>query len=102
MDRPAKEDEQRLRETMCEWRSVRVRCDDSPHDEAARPSLRAFHTVSEEEFSEVRGSKHPIRRSGKHSTTAWWHPFGVETWRLRTIRCTVVYQGVATRDGATT
>jgi hypothetical protein len=27
-------------------RDVGVRCDDPPHDEAARPSLRAFHTAS--------------------------------------------------------
>src|SRR5215207_10365403 len=31
---------------MCEWRSVRVRCHDSPHDEAPYPHLRPFHTVS--------------------------------------------------------
>jgi hypothetical protein len=54
LDRPEQEDEQRLRETLCERRSVRVRCDDSPHDEAARPSLRTFHTASEDEFYEVR------------------------------------------------
>ena len=42
------EDEQRLREAVCERRSVRVRCHDSPHDEAARPCLRTFHTASEE------------------------------------------------------
>ena len=47
LDRPAKEDEQRLREALCERGSVGVRCYDSPHDEAARPCLRTFHTVSE-------------------------------------------------------
>ena len=46
LDRPEQEDEQRLREAMCERRSVGVRCHDSPHDEAARPCLRPFHTVS--------------------------------------------------------
>src|ERR671914_2486911 len=46
LDLPQQEDEQGLREAMCERRSVRVRCDDSPHDEAARSSLRTFHTVS--------------------------------------------------------
>ena len=46
MDRPTEEDEQRLRKALCERRSVRVRCDDSPYDEAARPSLRTFHTAS--------------------------------------------------------
>jgi hypothetical protein len=45
-DRSEQEDEQRLREVMCERRSVGVRCHDSPHDEAARPCLRTFHTVS--------------------------------------------------------
>jgi transposase len=54
LDRPAKEDEQRLREVVCERRGVRVRCDDSPHDEAACPCLRPFHTVSEGKFSKVR------------------------------------------------
>src|SRR5215218_5985479 len=54
LDRPAKEDEQRLREALCEQRSVGVRCHDPPHDEATRPSLRTFHTASEGKFSEVR------------------------------------------------
>jgi hypothetical protein len=46
LDRPEQEDEQRLREVMCERGSVGVRCHDPPHDEAARPHLRTFHTVS--------------------------------------------------------
>jgi hypothetical protein len=46
VDRPAKEDEQRLREVVCERGSVGVRCHDSPHDEANRPCLRTFHTAS--------------------------------------------------------
>src|SRR5215208_1904927 len=54
LDRPAKEDEQRLREVVCERGSVGVRCHDPSHDQAARPSLRTFHTASEGEFSEVR------------------------------------------------
>src|SRR5215217_1310726 len=54
LDRPEQEDEQRLREVMCEWRSVSICCDDSPHDEAIGPRLRPFHTASEVEFSEVR------------------------------------------------
>src|SRR5215217_1701307 len=56
----------------------------------------------EVEFSEVHGSKQPLRRSAKHSTTAWWHPFSVETLRLGSSGCTIVYQGVATRNDATT
>src|SRR5215204_7142179 len=56
----------------------------------------------EEEFSEVHGIKQPLRRSGKHSTTAWWHPFSVKTLRLGSSSCTIVYQGVATRNDATT
>src|SRR5215208_3752651 len=102
MDRPEQEDEQGLREVMCERGSVGVRCHDSPHDEAARPCLRTFHTASKEEFSEVHGSKQPLRRSGKHSTTAWWHPFSVQTLRLDSSNCTIMYQGVATRNDATT
>ena len=46
VDRPAKEDEQGLREALCERGGVGVRCHDSPHDEAARSCLRTFHTVS--------------------------------------------------------
>jgi hypothetical protein len=41
---------------VCERRSVGVGCHDSPDDEAARPSLRTFHTASKHKFSEVRGS----------------------------------------------
>jgi hypothetical protein len=48
---------QRLREVVCERGGVRVRCHDSPHDEAARPCMRAFHTASEDVFSEVRHGK---------------------------------------------
>ena len=39
---------------MCERGGVGVRCHDPPHDEAPRRCLRAFHTVSEGGFSEVR------------------------------------------------
>src|SRR5215208_6871030 len=56
----------------------------------------------EEEFSEVRGSKLPIMHSLKLSTTAWRYLFGVETRRLRSIRCTIVYQEVTTRNRTTT
>src|SRR5215217_3653635 len=55
-----------------------------------------------EKFSEVRDSKQSVRRSGKHSTTAWWHPFSAGTLRLGSSSCTIVYQGVATRNNATT
>ena len=61
LDRSAKEDEQRLREVVCEQRSIGVRCHDSPHDEAARPCLRTFHTASEGEFSEV--GRHSLLRT---------------------------------------
>src|SRR5918994_6420462 len=54
LDRPTEDDEQRLRAALCERRSARVCCHDPPHGEAARPSLRVFHTASEGEFSEVR------------------------------------------------
>src|SRR5215212_8071947 len=56
----------------------------------------------EEVFSDVRRSKQPFRPSGKHSTTTSQHTRGVEAWRLSAIRCTILYQGVATRNGATT
>jgi transposase len=43
---PQPKDEQGLREAMCERRSIRVRCHESPHVEAVGSCLRAFHTVS--------------------------------------------------------
>src|SRR5215212_3673768 len=52
------------------------------------------------EFSEVRCSKQPLRRSGKHSTTEWRHLFSVQTLRVGS-SCTIVYQEVATRNDAT-
>jgi len=58
--------------------------------------------VEKDKFYEVQGSKRLIGRGAQHSTTAWWYPFGIETRRLSNIRCTYVYQGVATRNGATT
>jgi hypothetical protein len=56
----------------------------------------------EEEFSEVRGSKHLLKRNDKHSTLAWLNLFGIETLRLSSVRCTVMYQGVTTRNSAIT
>jgi hypothetical protein len=44
----------------------------------------------------------PISWLAGANSTAWWHLLGVETRRLRSIRCPVVYQGVATRNTATT
>src|SRR5215207_4744529 len=54
VDRSEQEDEQRLREVMCERRVVSICCHDSPHDEAVDPPVRPFHTVSEGELCEVR------------------------------------------------
>src|ERR671910_1454636 len=65
MDRPTEEDEQRLRKALCERGSVGVRCHDSPHEEAARPCLRTFHTASEGEFCEV-------RPNGDLRSSAFW------------------------------
>jgi hypothetical protein len=56
----------------------------------------------EDKFSEVHSSKQPIKRGGEHSWATWRHPFGVETRRLSSVRCAVTYQGVATRNDATT
>ena len=56
----------------------------------------------EEAFSKVRRSKRTVERTSKHYTKAWRHPFGVETQRPSSVRCIVMYQGVATRNGATT
>src|SRR5215204_4377896 len=53
MVRAEQEDEQRLREAMCERRSVGICCNESPHVEAARSCLTTFHTASEGVFSEV-------------------------------------------------
>jgi hypothetical protein len=46
LDRAEQEDEQGLREVVCERRGVGICCHDSPHDEAPCPHLRPFHTVS--------------------------------------------------------
>src|SRR5215211_3679211 len=54
LDWPQPQDEQGLREAMCKWGSVRICCHESPHGEAFGSLMRLFHTVSEEEFSEVR------------------------------------------------
>jgi hypothetical protein len=53
-------------------------------------------------FSEVRRSKRPTEIGSRHPRAAWWHCFGVEMPRPSSVRCAVVYQGVATRNGATT
>jgi hypothetical protein len=54
LDQPEQEDEQRLREVVCERRSVAICCDDSPRDEAVDPPLWPYLTVSEVAFCEVR------------------------------------------------
>jgi hypothetical protein len=41
-------------------------------------------------FSEVRRSKRPLQRGGKQPKAGWRKPFGVETRRLRIIRCTIM------------
>src|SRR5919112_5808032 len=53
------------------------------------------------EFSEVRSSKRPTEIGSWHSRAAWQHLFGVETPRQSSVRCSVVYQGVATRNSTT-
>src|SRR5215211_7846114 len=42
LDWPQQEDEQRLREVVCNQRGVRVRCHESPHAEAIGSHLRLF------------------------------------------------------------
>src|SRR5215203_1224276 len=88
----------------------RVRCGSGISSEA-RHRLRMRPRVPpnpyspecvEVEFCEVHGSKQLLRRSAKHSTTAWWHTVSVETLRLGSRSCTNLYQGVATRNDATT
>src|SRR5215213_2138592 len=46
LDWPQPQDEQGLREAMCERGSVRICCHESPHGEAVSSPLRLFHTVS--------------------------------------------------------
>src|SRR5215204_6733240 len=46
LDRPQQVDEQRLREVVCERRSVGLCCHESPHDEAVSSLVRLFHRVS--------------------------------------------------------
>ncbi len=55
LDLPQQKDEQGLREVVCNQRGVRVYAGhESPHAEAIGSHLRLFHTVSEEEFRELR------------------------------------------------
>src|SRR5215211_8572931 len=79
-----------------------LRCGETHPYGAPREFERYSPKCLEGLFSEVRRSKRPIRRRGKHPTTACWHPLAGERPRLRSIRCTEVYQGVATRNDATT
>src|SRR5215216_2382981 len=72
------------------------------HGLLARAYMAYSPDCVEEKFHEVQGSKQPIRHIAKHSTTAWRHPLSVETLRLGSSSCTIVYQGVATRNDATT
>src|SRR5215203_1832183 len=53
-------------------------------------------------FSEVRRSKRPAEIGSRHPRAAWWHRFRVEMPRPSSIRCSIVYQGVATRNAPTT
>src|SRR5215218_596858 len=77
---------------------------EGPESKNSGPSTSCPYSPKrvEAEFSEVGGSKQPIRRSGKSSITTWWHPFSVKTLRFGSSSCTVLYQGVVTRNGATT
>ena len=52
-------------------------------------------------FSEVRRSKLSVERSEKHHKTAWRNSFADEKRRLSSIRSGIMYQAVATRNGAT-
>ena len=56
----------------------------------------------EDEFSEVHSSKRSTKRCSERSRAGRWHPIGVETRRFGAFCCHVVYQGVATRNHATT
>jgi hypothetical protein len=76
LDREEQEDEQRLREVMCQRRSVRVPCHDSPHDEAARPCLRPFHTVSDGAFREVGVELRPKKSLEPSSATRYYGASG--------------------------
>src|SRR5829696_787191 len=76
MNRPEQEDEQRLRETLCERRSVRVRYDDSPHDEAARLSLRTFHTASLRTRVNKPSVQVPFSHRRKLGLAIWAHQAG--------------------------
>src|SRR5215207_950597 len=53
LDLPQQEDEQGLREAVRNRRSVRVRSHHPPYGKAVGLLMRLFHTVSEDEFSEV-------------------------------------------------
>jgi hypothetical protein len=59
-------------------------------------------TFGEGEFSEVHSSKRFVYASASPCQQAVLHPFGAKTRRLGSSSCTFVYQGVATRNSATT
>jgi hypothetical protein len=54
------------------------------------------------EFSEVRRSNRLVYAAAAPPRKPLLYPCGLRTRRLSSVRCTVVYQGVATRNGATT
>src|ERR687894_1126052 len=66
------------------------------------PRLFSHQCLEKDEFCEVHGSKRFLYVPAKPLTTGSATPFVVKTPQLGTIRCSVVYQGVATRNGATT
>src|SRR5215217_5319139 len=81
MDRAEQEDEQRLREVMCERRSVGICCHDPPHGEASCPHLRPFHTVSLQSRLN-KGKKEG--RSPRGSRTP--EPYETALWMLKRTR----------------
>src|ERR671911_2854001 len=75
-----------------------------PRSHENRAATEAIFTPvpRKDEFCEVHGSKRFLYVPAKPLTTGSATPFVVKTPQLGTIRCSVVYQGVATRNGATT
>src|SRR5918995_964280 len=69
---------------------------------ASKPCKGQQTNFALSEFSEVRRSKRPDKPGHKHPRGAWRGFFGVLKPRRGSVRCSVVYQGVATRNGATT
>src|SRR5215216_7982010 len=76
LDRPKQEDEQRLREVVCERGSVGICCHESPHGEAVDPPLRTFHTASKKNSPKFTVATGSSTQRQPHDKRLWRTPLG--------------------------